>query len=110
MTGVHAQDCVRCDYEGTQVERGAVFMRDPVRVNRDDSLERLKIKVLGDIFRRAEELDNALCRSVGLQALKYLLRIVQNVGAGHELDGPIGHHARVMPALALVVIHKEHMV
>ena len=100
-------------------------MRDPVRVNRDDSLERLKIKVLGDvrdahtrrrvvhagdIFRRAEELDNALCRSVGLQALKYLLRIVQNVGAGHELDGPIGHHARVMPALALVVIHKEHMV
>lgn len=63
-----------------------------------------------DVLRRPEELNGALSRAVGLQALEYLLRIVQDVCAGHEFNGTIGDDTRIVPALALVVIHEEHMV
>ena len=125
MPGVHAQHRVRRYDEGAQVQRGAELVRDPVRVHLDDLLQALKIDVLGDVrdahtrrgvvharnvLRRAEQLDDAVGRAVGLQALEYLLRVVQDVGAGHELNGAVGDYARVVPALALVVIHEEHVV
>ena len=100
-------------------------MGHPVGVHGDDGLEGFKVEVLGDVgyahtgggvvhtrnvLRRPEKLDRAFGRAVGLQALEYLLRVVQNVGAGHELNGAVGDYTRVVPALALVVIHEEHVI
>ena len=59
---------------------------------------------------KAEKLDYAVSGPVGLEALKYLLCVVQDVRAGHQLNGTVGDDTRVVPALALVVIHQEHMV
>ena len=125
MAGVDAQLRVRRDYERAQVEAGAVLVRDPALIHGHQGLERLEVDILGhgrdahaqsrvvhalDVFRRAEELHGAALGAVGFETFKNLLRIVQHVGAGHQLDGAVGDYARRVPALALVVVHEEHVV
>ena len=125
MACVHAEDGVGRNDKGAQIERSAVFAGHPVGVHGDNGLESLEVDVFGDVrdahagggvvhtrdvLRRPEQLDRAFGRAIGFQAFEYLLRIVQHVRAGHELDGSIGHDTGIMPALALVVIHEEHVV
>ena len=64
----------------------------------------------GDILPRTEKLHAAVGTAVGLQPLKDLGAVVQDAGGGGERDGTVGHDARVVPALAGVVVHEEHMV
>ena len=59
---------------------------------------------------RAEQLDFVLRGAVGLHALKALLGVVKHHGGGVQGQGAVGHDAGVVPALALVIVHDEHMV
>ena len=57
-----------------------------------------------------EQMNGTVSPAVGLQALKYLLCIVQHHGAGIQFQRAIWYDPRIMPALTGVVVHEEHMV
>lgn len=63
-----------------------------------------------DVAVGAEQLDRAVGGAIGLQTLEDLLGIVQHLGGGVNLQGAIGDDAGIVPALALVIVHDEHMV
>ena len=99
--------------------------RHPVLIHLDEGLDGLQkillrdvgnAELLGriveaaDIVQRAEEIDLPVSRAVGLHALENLLRIVQRHDGGLQGDGAVGDDAGVMPALAVGIIHEEHMV
>ena len=63
-----------------------------------------------DIFHRAEELNTAIGAAIGLQSLKDLGTIVQNGRGGVQLDLSTGNDAGILPALAVLIFHDEHMV
>ena len=125
LRDIHPQEGLRGNDKGADVQGGAGGRGNPVLVHGDNGLHRLDVVLLrnpGDaeavvgvvgplgIHVRAEKVVGPIIPLVGLQALEYLLRVVQDVGAGHEFNGTVGDDARVVPALALVVIHEEHMV
>ena len=125
LARVHAQLRVRRNDEWAQIKARALLGRDPALLHGNDGLERLKEEVLRQlryahalggvvhalyVLHRAEELHGAVSRAVGLQALEDLLGVVQDVGAGHELDGTVGDYARIVPALSFIVVHHKHVV
>ena len=63
-----------------------------------------------DTVHGAEQLDGAVIGAVGLQALKDLLGVVEHLGRRIDLEGSIGDDAGVVPALAGVIVHDEHMI
>ena len=58
----------------------------------------------------AEQLDGVVRGPVGLQALKDLLRVVENHAGRIQGEGLIGDDAGVMPALVRRIVHDEHVV
>ena len=58
----------------------------------------------------AEQLDGVVGGAVGLHALKNLLGVVEHHAGGVQRKWAVGDNAGVVPALALGVIHHEHMV
>ena len=58
----------------------------------------------------AEELNPVLRGAVGLHALEALLGIVEHHGGGVQGQGAVGNDPGIVPALALVIVHDEHMV
>ena len=98
---------------------------DPVRVRLHGGLHRLNEQLLvhgGDahalvgavealgVHVRTEEVDPAVRGAVGLHTLKHHLGVVEHAGGGVQADGAIGDDPAVVPALALVVVHNEHVV
>ena len=121
----HAEVRLGRNDERTDVQAGALLMRDPILVGLDDGLDRLD-KVLGrqgrqahaavgvlhalGILVRAEQLNRAVGQTISLHALEGFHGIVQNHRGRVERDGLIGHDARVMPALAFGVVHNKHVI
>ena len=123
--GLYAQYRLSGDGKGTNVQTGVRLRGYPVLLHFYQSADRF-YKVLHRDFRnaqtvmgrgqartvfvRAEQLYLALGGSVCLQTLKALLCIVEHQCGGIQYQRLIGDNAGVMPALALVIIHDEHMV
>ena len=113
------------DDHRTDIEGSGGILGDPLLVEVDKLLQALNAEVhvhLGDaealvgdvqtleVLLGPEQQDAAVVGTVGLHALKGLLRIVQDGGGGAQGDGAEGNDAGVMPALALVVLHEHHVV
>jgi hypothetical protein len=111
--------------EGAYVQGSAGLMGDPIRVDGDEFPERHHENVFrdmgdaelvrgivhaGDVLAGAEELDFARRSAVGLQALKDLLGVVEDDGAGRKLKRAVRNDPEIVPALSLVVIHEEHVI
>ena len=62
------------------------------------------------IVHRAEQLDISLRIAVSLHSLENGLAIMQHHGSGIQRKIAVGNNAGVMPALALRIVHDEHMV
>ena len=111
--------------ERSDVESSSGSCGNPVDVFLDDGLDTGKKQVSGklgdahslvgaghalDVHVGAEDLDLAVGGSVSLHAFEHHLCIVEHTGCGLDLDRLMRNDASVMPALALVPIHAEHMV
>ena len=125
LGSVHAQTHVVRKDERADVQGSAIAVGDPVAVHIHQSLNRLDIILHGDlgdaqtvsrilktlgVALGAEQLHGVVRSAVGLHALKDLLRIVEHHGSGVQFKGAIGDDAGIVPALALRIIHHEHMV
>ena len=62
------------------------------------------------VVQGAEQLDGTVSGAVSLQALKDLLRVVENHAGRIQGEGLIGDDAGVMPALVRRIVHDEHVV
>ena len=125
LGSVHAQTHIIGKDEGTDVQGSAVGVGHPVAVHIHQSLNGLNVVLyrdLGDaqtvgrilktlgVAVRAEQLHGVIGGAVGLHALKDLLCVVEHHGSGVQFKGAVGNDAGIVPALALGVIHDEHMV
>lgn len=59
---------------------------------------------------RPEELNGVVHGAIGLHALEDLLCVVEHHAGRIHLEGLIGDDAGIVPALALGVVHQEHMI
>ena len=64
----------------------------------------------GHVLIGAEQNHLAVGGAVGLHALENLLAVMQAHSSRIQGQGSVGDDARVMPALALVVIHQKHVI
>ena len=125
LAGVDAQTDVSGEDEGTDVQRGTVDVGDPVLVHFHQSLDGLDeildgnlgdAQTVGGILHplgvavRTEQLDGVVRGAIGLHALENLLGVVEHHRGGVQGEGGIGDDAGVVPALALGIVHHEHMV
>ena len=114
-----------CENERANIERSSLCRGNPILIDAHKLFNRLYGKSLidcrdaktliraiqaGHVAVRAEEKDASILRAVSLQALKNLLAIMQAHRGGIKLDWTIGNDARIVPALALVIVHQEHMI
>ena len=113
------------DDKGTDIQRGARLIGDPVLLQTDQLLDGGQgvLLVQGrdahtltggvdalDVLGGTEELDGAVGGAVGLQAFKDLLGVVEYHGGRLQSDGAVGNDAPVVPALAVGVVHQKHVV
>ena len=113
------------DDERADVEARAGLGGDPVLVDGHDGLDGLHEVLLGDlgdaqavvgvvgalgVHVRAEQVGLAVRAAIGLQALEHRLAVVEHHRGGVQLDLLVRHDARVVPALALGVIHHKHVI
>ena len=125
LGGVHAQSGVQADHKGTDVEGGVLLRGNPVLLHLHQLHDAGHSQLLGnlgqaqtlgglvhpvDVVLDAEQLDGAVGGAVGFQTLEDLLGVVEHLGSGVDLQGAVGNDAGIVPALALVIIHQEHMV
>ena len=125
LGSVDAQTHIVCEHEGTDIQGSAVRVRHPVTVHIHQSLDGLDVilnRDLGDaqtvsrvlhtlcVALGAEQLDGVIRSAVSLHALEDLLCIVEHDRSGVQREGCVGDDAGVMPALALGIVHNEHMV
>jgi len=125
LGSVHAQAHIVCKHEGTDVQGSTIGVRHPVTVHIHQSLHSLDVIFHGDlgdaqtvgriletlcVAVRAEQLDGVIRSPVSLHALEDLLSIVEHDGSRVQLKGAVGDDAGIVPALALGVVHHEHMV
>ena len=123
--GVDAHAHIGGEYKGTDIQGGAVRMGHPVLVHFHQGLHGLDEVLHRDLGNAhpvggvlhplavtvgAEQLDGVVRGPVGLQALKDLLRVVENHAGGIQGEGLIGDDAGVMPALVRRIVHDEHVV
>ena len=121
MGGVDAQAGIGGNDEGADIQGGAGLIGHPFPVHGHQRLDRLHEQVLVDggdaqplagvvessgVVDGAEELDAAVGGPVGLQALKDLLRVVEN-HAGRIQGKADRDDAGVMPALVRRIVHDE---
>ena len=125
LGGLHGEAHLVGDDVGTDVEGGAGGGGDPVLIGVDGGLYRLDeqllihegnahtlvgaVETLG-VHVGTEEVDLAVGGAVGLHALEHHLGVVENAAGGIQADGAVGDDLAVVPALALVVVHDEHVV
>ena len=122
---VDPQGGIRTDHEGPDIQGGALFVGDPVPLQFDQLRDAGQGQFLrnlrkaqtlgglvhpGNVVQGPEQLDSAVGGAVSLQALEDLLRIVQDLGGGVNLQGAVRNDAGIVPALALVIVHNKHMV
>eukprot|EP01022_Parablepharisma_sp_SALTPOND_P029773 TRINITY_DN7455_c1_g2_i1.p1 TRINITY_DN7455_c1_g2~~TRINITY_DN7455_c1_g2_i1.p1 ORF type:complete len:841 (-),score=220.45 TRINITY_DN7455_c1_g2_i1:648-3170(-) len=113
------------DDRGPDVEAGALQGGHPLVLGLDQleqMLQRLLGRQLGDaqaavgavhaldVGHGPEHVDAAVHAAVGLEPLKDLLAVVQHQRGRVQAQGAVGGDARVMPTLALVIIHQVHVV
>ena len=125
LGGRNAEEFVRTDDEGTNVERGAVVGGYPIRVNvnyRANSLDEHLLGKLGNaktlvgrvsaasVHLRTEKADLAVNAAVSLKSLEHLLTVVEYHAGGGQLDIVEGLDSGIVPTLALGVVHHEHMI
>ena len=116
---------VNREYVRSYIKRSSLSGRNPVLVNLNKRLDSLYRKFLVNfrntksvagyvhsrhILFRSEKLNRTVSRSVSLKSLKYFLRVVQNHCRRVKLKRRIRNYSRVVPALAFVIVHYEHMV
>ena len=125
LSGLHGEAHLVGDDVGADVESGAGGGGNPVLVGVDGGLYRLDeqlfvhegdahtlvgaVETLG-VHVGTEEVDLAVGGAVGLHALKHHLGVVEDAAGGVQADGAVGNDLAVVPALALVVVHDEHVV
>ncbi len=125
LGGLHGEAHLIGDNVGPDIEGSAGLAGDPVGVHLHNGLHRLHKQLLihiGDahalvgavealgVHVRAEEVDLLVRGQVRLHALEHHLGVVEDAAGGVQADGAIGDDLAVMPALALVVVHDEHVV
>ena len=116
---------INCEYVWSYIKRRTLSGGNPVLVNLNERLDSLYSKFLVNlrntksiagyvhsrhILFRSEKLNRAVCRSVSLEALKNFLRVVQNHSRRIKLKRCVRNNSRIVPALAFVIVHYEHMV
>ena len=122
---MHTQAYIGGKHEGTDVQAGAVGMRNPVLIHLDQSLHGL-LKILSGDGRNAhtiaaihkamgvavgaEQLNVAVRGAIGLHALEQLLCIMEDHGSGIQFKAAVGDDSGVKPTLAFGVVHNEHMI
>ena len=126
LGGSNAQELIGGDDEGTDVQGGAGLGGDPVAIHIDNSGNSLH-EVLNGQLRNDQTLVGgvgALCVHVGteqvnltvlgvavcLQTLEHLLTIVVDHGGGRQGNVVEGLDPGIVPALALGVVHNEHVI
>ena len=125
LGSVHAQTYIIGKDEGTDVQGSTIGTGHPVALHAHqslNSLHKILFRDLGDaqtvgrilktlgVAVRAEQLHGVVGGAVGFHALKDLLCVVEHHGSGVQFKGAVGDDAGIVPALALGVVHNEHMV
>ena len=125
VRAVYTQSSVQSDHKGPDIQGGVLLVGDPVSLQLDqlrDAGQSQLLRDLGqgdtlgrvihpaDVVHGAEQLDGTIVGAVSLQALKDLLGVVEHLGRRVNLEGSIGDNAGVMPSLAGVIVHDEHMI
>ncbi len=125
IRGLYSDIRIRRENKRTNVQGRALRVRNPILFHLNELFQRTENKFLVDLrnyhsFRGnvhslevlvgAEHLNSAVRRAVCLQALEYLLTVVQAHSGGGQRDLAVGYYTRVMPALSRVVVHNEHMI
>ena len=123
--GVDAQGGVQPDHKGADIQGGVLLIGHPVLLHLHQLGDAGQGDLLGDLGQAdssggvvhpgdvvpgPEQLNGAVGGAVGLQPLKNLLAVVEHFGGGVDLQGAVGDDTGVMPALASIVVHNEHMV
>jgi len=122
---VHAQSLHGGDGERPDIQRRALRVGNPVLFNLHDRLDGIH-KILhrdgGDaqafmgvlhpagVAVGPEQLNLIVAGPIGLHSLEALLSVVKHHGGGIQGDGLIRYDAGIVPALALVIVHDEHMI
>ena len=122
---LHGETHLVGDHVGADVQGGAGLGGDPVGVLLHDGLDGVHKQVLiqmgeahaltgavdaGGVHVGTEEVDLPVGGQIGLHALKHHLGVVEDGAGGIQAEGGIGDDASVVPALALVIVHEEHVV
>ena len=125
MAGAYAKVRVDRDNEGTDIQRGTVFLRDPFGVELDQLFQRLHHEIDVDrrdakalvryvhtleVLARTEEQRSAVGGVVRLHALEDLLPVMQAHCRGRNGYVAVRNDPRVVPTLSGGVVHNEHMV
>ena len=121
----NTQELIGCDDERTDIQGGTGLCGDPVTVhinNGSDSLHEILNGNLGndqtvvgivgalDIHVGTEQENVAVGTLVSLQTFEHFLTIVVNHGGGGEGNVVERLNTGIVPALALGVVHNEHVV
>ena len=120
-----AQTHIICKDEGADIQGGTIGVGHPVAVHIHQSLNGLNVILHGDlrdaqtvgrilealcVALRAEQLHGVVRGAVSLHALKDLLCVVEHDSGRVQRERSIGDDAGIVPALALGIVHNEHMV
>ena len=122
---VNAQSHIGGKDEGTDVQRSAVGVRNPILFHLYQLVDRLDIILHGDLrnaetIRRVlhpgriafgtEQLDGIIGRTVSLHAFKNFLSIMEHHASGIQFKRGIRYDSRIVPALPRFIVHQEHMI
>ena len=123
--GADAEVRLGSDDERTDVQAGALCVRNPVLIEGNDRLDSLyeildrqarqAHAVVGVdhalcVLVRAEQLDGAVRGAVCLQTLEGFHSVMQDHSCGIQLERLIGYDAGVVPAVFLIVVNNQHMI
>ena len=125
VRGMHAEEGLRRDDGGADVQRGAGQRGHPALVHlhqgadgfldhggiefRDAEVVRGAVEAAG-VVAGAEQADLAVGAAERLQAVEDRLAVVQDAGGGVQGERRVRLDARIMPALPGLIVHQEHVV
>ncbi|MNF93809.1 hypothetical protein D3C84_765000 [compost metagenome] len=121
----YAECRFRCNDVWTNVERSARFRWNPLAVNIDERAKRFAgnfridrgnaqtlvgaVKTL-PVLIRAEQYDTVVVCTVRFKAFENRLAVVEHFGSWIKRNILVRNDASIVPALACIVIHNEHVI
>ena len=122
--GMCAQRVLGADDEGTDVQRRAVGMGNPVAVDVHEHFQRLLGKLFvdernaqtvvgavetGEVLIGAEQTDFAVHAAIRLHTLKDFLAVMQTHTRRGQIERTVGDNARIVP-MTVRIVHDKHMI